>query len=508
MLRIAIALIAATLPCLAQPALAARYDGKLTIRVLDQASNQPIAARMELRNSRGRPVNIRPKGAVALDGYFVFDGEVTLELRKGSYEFLIEAGPEYQTRPGHFRIERHAEDSTDVVLQRRVNIQGEGWWAGDLDVQQKVSALPQLMDAARVNFVPTFVRANTRGKCKEARLPKILPKRKFGDTILGPKYALDHRLGGGLLIFDELGDGRSLDICRLKTNESSLKPISEQAKSATLVALTPFEWYLPIWVASGKLDAVAIIHRHALVEDAVDNEGWGRKRDKSFFPGSAGNGRWSEKIYHHLLNCGLRIPPAAGSGSGANKNPVGTNRVYVHCEEQFTSETWFAGLREGRVMVTNGPLLRTTVEGHPPGYQFQLERDEKREFQIGLNLAFYEKARVEYLQILKNGRVEHEIRLDELARKEGRLPPLEFESSGWFLVRAMTSSNKNYQFATTGPYYVESNYQPRISRSSVQFFLEWLEDAADEFADNDAVLADIEQAMLFWEDLLAKANAE
>ena len=251
-----------------------------------------------------------------------------------------------------------------------------------------------------------------------------------------------------------------------------------------------------------------IIHRHALVDDVVDNEGWGYRRDKAFFPGKTGNGRWSERIYHHLLNCGLRIPPAAGSGAGFNKNPVGTNRVYVQCGEEFSSPLWFEGLRAGRVMVTNGPLLRTRVEGQPPGYQFQLDKGESREFQIGLDLAFYEKARVEYLEILKNGRVEHEIRLDEFAKKQGRLPPLEFDESGWFLVRAMTSTTNNYQYASTGPYYVQANYRPRISRSSVEFFLQWLNDASEEFADKPEVLEAIEAALPFWQDLLERANAE
>lgn len=500
--------LALVLACLAQTARGARYDGQLTIRVLDKESSRPIPARMELRNSRGRPVRVRPKGAVSQDDYFVFDGEVTLELKKGKYQFLIEAGPEYQTRPGHFTIERHAEDSTEVTLQRRVNMQTEGWWAGDLDVRHRPQDLPLLMQATRVNFVPLFVRENVRGKCKEARLPKQLPQRNFGETIFGPKYALDHRRGGGLLLFDEKGTEESLNICSLKADSPS--PILDSGAETvpTIVALNPFAWDLPVWIASGKLDAIQVIHRHALADNAVDNEGWGYKRDKAFFPGKAGNGRWSEKIYHHLLNCGLRIPPTAGSGAGANKNPIGTNRVYVQCGEQFSSESWFAGLREGKVIVTNGPLLRTRVSGHPPGHLFQLDQGESREFQIGLDLAFYEKARVEYLEILKNGRIEHEIRLDEFAKQQGRLPPLKFDESGWFLVRAMTSSMNNYQYATTGPYYVQSDAQTRISRSSVQFFITWLEDAAKEFSDKPDVLATIKAAEPFWRDLLAKANAE
>ena len=52
-----------------------------------------------------------------------------MKLRKGPYTFLIEAGPEYETRPGRFTIERRAEDDTEVVLRRRVDMKAEGWWA-------------------------------------------------------------------------------------------------------------------------------------------------------------------------------------------------------------------------------------------------------------------------------------------------------------------------------------------------------------------------------------------
>ncbi len=482
----------ATLP---SPAAAARYDGQLTINVLDEQSKKPIPVRMELRNGRGRAVRVRAEGIISHGDYFVFEGRVTLRLRKGPYQFLIEAGPEYQTRPGRFTIDRHAEDSTDVILRRRVNMQAEGWWAGDLDIRQRYTNLPLLMRAARVDFAPVTVIENHQGKCSEAK-QRITQQQAFVGS-------LDNRRGGGLLLFQQ----SPRPVCKLQADGSSL-PMLRDKGEAYAVALNPFAWDLPLWVASGKLDAVQIIHRHALSGDVVDNEGWGRKRDKTFFPGKTGNGRWSEAIYHHLLNCGVSIAPAAGSGSGTNKNPVGTNRVYVHCDEEFTPESWFQGLRNGHVFVTNGPLLRTTVEGHPPGHQFSLDRGEARDFQIALGLAFYEQAPVEYLEIVKNGRVEHEIRLKELAESQGKLPPLHFDGSGWFLVRAMTSTSQNYQYASTGPYYVEAGYEPRISRKSVQFFLDWLDDASTEFADNQPVLADIEAARPYWEALLAKANAD
>lgn len=477
---------------------AAKYDGKLTVRVLDEQTRQPLAARMELQNQRGRPVRLRPEGAVVVDDYFAFEGEITLELRKGNYQFLIEAGPEYQTRPGHFTLDRHAEDTSEVLLNRRVNMQAEGWWAGDLDVWQRFQDLPQLMRAAKVDFVPSLLEQNLRGKCQSRSKPK-----NTQDDV----YAfLDRRRGGGLLYYsDEQIEG----ICAAKADGSSLELLEvNHGAELTTVGLTPFAWDLPLWTASGKLDAVQILHRHALVDDVVDNESWGRKRDKTFFPGKTGNGRWSETIYHHLLNCGLKLPPAAGSGSGSNKNPVGTNRTYVYCDQEFSPDRWLAGLKAGNVMVTNGPLLRTTVEGEVPGVTFSLATGEVRTFQIGLNLAFYEQAPVEYLEIIKDGLVAHEVRLAELASNAGRLPPLEFDGSGWFLVRAMTNKTSNYQFATTGPYYVEADAQPRISRTSVQFFLDWLEEAANEFADNEKVREEIQAARPFWQDLMSRANAE
>jgi hypothetical protein len=65
-----------------------------------------------------------------------------------------------------------------------------------------------------------------------------------------------------------------------------------------------------------------------------------------------------------------------------------------------------------------------------------------------------------------------------------------------------------YQFATTGPYHVELNHQPRISRASVQYFLTWLDDAAKKFAGNEPVLAEIAAARPFWDKLLSRATTD
>ena len=97
------------------------------------------------------------------------------------------------------------------------------------------------------------------------------------------------------------------------------------------------------------------------------DEGGGKPRDRKLYQGPFGNARWSQDIYFKLLECGLRIPPSAGSGSGMAPNPVGYNRVYVHLDGDFSYEAWWKNFRAGRVVVTNGPLMRPSVEGQPPG---------------------------------------------------------------------------------------------------------------------------------------------
>lgn len=488
-----------------EASIAARFDGVLTINVTEEGSAQPLAVRMELLKS-GRPVRIRPEGAIVADGYLVFDGTVTLELKQGNYEFNLDAGPEFQTRNGHFTIERHAEDLTDVTMTRRVNMRAEGWWAGDLDVAQRFDDMPLMMRAAGVDFVPVTVAENDGGKCRSLKQPPNAAISDISPPLFGPWASIDNRKGNGLLFVG--GDARP-EVCELPASESTIVTLTATSESKTqTVALNANAWGLPIWIASGKLDAVAIMDRSGLTNKINEKNTDGYPRDKKFFPGTVGAGRWNEAIYHHLLNAGIRIAPAAGSGSGTSDNPIGTNRVYAYCGEQMHMEGWLDALKAGQVMVTNGPLLRTKVDGHPPGHVFKLAAGEQREFQIALSLSFYEKAAVEYLEILKNGEVLHQVRLLDLAENKGRLPAVPFAESGWFAVRAMTGNTKVYQYATTGAYYVEVAGKPRTSKRSVQFFIDWLEAARVEFKDDNNKQNEIATASAFWVELLTKANAE
>jgi hypothetical protein len=469
MLRKALLVVALAMVLRPSAGLAApRGDGELRMEITDAATGRPIAARMHLYAGRSANPNAATKRAVRLNipgsaeygGHFYIDGKATLPLRMGVYTFELEAGPEYLTQSGQFEIERHADDTKQIEMKRVTDLAKEGWYGGDLDIRRNKKDLPLILRGEGLHYAPAV--AAEAAHANSSKELKQLP----------PQFEVEGHL----------------------------------------VARTPYAWDLPIWLASGKLEGIELVNPHSLRNGVVDNEKDGRPRDKSFFPGPRGNGRWSETVYYHVLNCGFHIPPVAGSGSGYNDSPVGTNRVYVFCGNDYSTEGWWEGLKAGHVFVTNGPLLRPMVEGRPPGYTLPIDSSGSLTLEIGLNLAT--SVPVEYLQIVKNGTAEAEVRLAEFKNRKGRLPPLDFDDSGWFLVRAVTSNPKVLQFASSGPYYVEKGGRPRISRASVKFFLDWIDQYVSQLSNgsgaekNEPTLAKLKLARKFFVDLRAKANAD
>ncbi|MCC7476320.1 MAG: CehA/McbA family metallohydrolase [Pirellulales bacterium] len=466
-----------------------RPDGTLRVEVVDRETGQPVAARMHLNAGRlaspgvetkaraKRPVKLMLPGSAEFGGHFYLDGTANLPLKVGVYSFELEATPEYLHQTGQFQIERHADDTKRIEMRRFADLAQEGWFGGDVEFKRAPKDLPLILRAEGLQDIQ-FAR--------------------FAHPLIDADSTA-HRRGtaNGVANRSDAAAEESTDL-----------------KADAGIATVPYAWNLPVWMAHDELSAIELIHRHSLREGVEDDEKDGRPRDPSLYPGSRGNGRWSETVYYHVLNCGFHVPPVAGSGSGNNKNPVGTNRVYVYCGEKFTPEAWWEGLRAGRVFVTNGPLLRPTVQGESPGYVFHIEPGQPLSLEIGLNLAT--RVPVEYLQIIKNGDVAAEVRLADWKDRKGRLPPLGFDSRGWFLVRAVTNSTKTYQFASSGPYYVESASGPRISKASVRFFLDWIA-AAEKHLRNrtdlaeetrNELLARHSSAREFFISLLSKANAE
>ncbi len=482
--------------------------GQFEVSVVDRTTGRPLACRMHLKNERGRAQ--RPRGAPFWHDHFVFDGSIQLRLPTGRYTFEMECGPEYHTRGGHFVIENFAEDARQIDMLRFFDMAAHGWYSGDLHVRRDPADVELLMRADDLHVAQVVTWKNDRRESTRQPLPADLLVRFDGNRFYHLAAGSHERGGNSLLLFHL---SKPLLTAGASAEYPAPSTYIEQARAqerAWVDLRTPYSWDLPTLVALGQLDSIEVANSQVGRDRAVCDEEGGKPRNSRRYPPPMGNAQWSHDIYFRLLDCGLRIPPSAGSGSGVGENPVGYNRVYVHVDGELDYTTWWNNLRAGQVVVTNGPLMLPSVERQLPGYVFRGEKGQELELEIGLTLSTREP--ISYLEIIKNGKIEHTVRLAEYA-KDGRLPKVRFSRSGWFLVRAVTDLPKTYRFAMTGPYYVEFDYERRVSRAAAQFFLDWVYERARrvELADPDQrreVLLIHRQGRDFWEKLVRQANAE
>jgi hypothetical protein len=484
--------------------------GQIEIRVADEATGEPIAVNMFLKDAYGR--TRKPPKVPFWKDHFSFDGSVILKLPSGRYTFEIERGPEYQIRYGHFQISRESDGLENVTLRRFVDMQAEGWWSGDLHVHRAPTDVPLLMRAQDLHVAPIITWWNEQNLWQNQPLPEEVLLQQDGDYFVHLLAGEDERGGGALLYFNL---DEPLELPSRSQREyppmSRFLELASRRPGAHVDVEKPFWWDVPVWLASGQVDSIGLANNHMLRDGMLDNEAWGKPRDSTFYPSPRGNGFWSQDIYYHMLNCGLRLPPSAGSASGVLQNPIGYNRVYVHCPDGLSWEAWWEGLRAGRVVVTNGPLLRPLVNGQYPGHVFTANQGETVSLVVNLKLSIRDK--INYLEVVQNGEVVHEVRLEEYRQRRGSLPPVEFQESGWMLVRAVVADEKKFRFASTGPYYVEIGQQPRISRESAQFFVDWVDQRIDQLKSSDVehrdeLLRDQEVARAYWQAKLNEATTD
>lgn len=498
----------------AEPACHAQ-TGDIVIEVLDKKTKEQIAARMHLKNEKGRPV--KPPKTVYWHDHFVFDGSIALVLKPGKYEYELECGPEYKLAVGGFELEKTSNDTHQIEMERFVDMQKEGWWSGDLHVHRPVDDIPLLMKAEDLRVAPVITWWNDQNQWEK----KIPPEDSTAEPL--PKHwsnsmaGEDERAGGALLFF---GLKEPLPIKGLSRDYPSATAVALLARKKGEVHIDgekPFWWEFPIWVAHNAIDSVGVANNHQQRDGMMDNEAWGKPRDKDIYPNKVDNGAWSMFIYYQLLNCGIRLPPSAGSASGVLPNPVGYNRVYVHGDPsaenltEFSHDSFWKGLKEGRVMVTNGPMLRPKFNGFYAGKIFKGIKGEEISIETQADLATRDK--VVYFELIKDGKVASAVQLNKWAERGGKLPKVTFTESGWMTVRVIADNTKTYRFAMSGPVYVEIDGHPRISKSAAKFFLDWAKEAKGKIKITDEkqlanTTAIYDKAITFWEEKVAAANAD
>jgi hypothetical protein len=493
------------------PAAANEGPGTLRLRIVERKADRtvPVPARVHLADAADKPV-LAP-GLPAWRDHFNSEGDVRLELPPGRYTYTIERGPEYRPAAGSFNLSAGEVHQREVLISRLIDLAAQGWYSGETHVHRSPDELPLLLRSEDLHVAPILTVWNKSNHWKDRPLPAQLLVEAGPDSAYHVLACEDERRGGALLYFNLVrpldlgGDGPEFPSPVVHLRQATDQP------SAWVDVEKPFWWDMPTWVATGKVRSIGLANNHMCRSTMYEDEAWGRPRDVSEYPAPRGNGFYSQAVYYRLLNCGLRIPPSAGSASGVLPNPVGYNRAYVHLDGPFSYEAWWRGLAEGRSFVTNGPLLLVEAGGRLPGTVFRAPGSEA--FSVSLEIRILGNDPVEAVEVIRDGVVVE--RLAKAIMGERLRPgPLVFESSGWFLVRAIAAVPGTFRFASTAPFYVEVGRTPvTVHRQDVAFFLRWIDERiaalqADpkgelgEIARKEEVLRPHREARRFFEHLL------
>jgi TolB protein len=218
---------------------------------------------------------------------------------------------------------------------------------------------------------------------------------------------------------------------------------------------TPLTDELPVDVALGKVDYLEVI--------------------------GFSDHRATTDIWYRLLNCGFRLPAAAGTDAMANysslRGPVGLNRVYALVPKgKIAIAPWLDSLKHGRTFATNGPLLGFTLGGQPIGGELKLTQTRTS---VKFTAWLRSLVPVDHLQIICNGEVLRNLAISkdrQIANVSGDIP---ISKSGWCVLRALADKPEYpvldlYPYATTSPIYIDVGGRPVKSSTDASYFVAWI----------------------------------
>ena len=502
----------------------------LDLRVVDEAGRS-LPARVSVTDSRSRfyaPDDawihaddlIVPERQAVETRYFHTTGRSRISVPMDTLSITVSHGPVYEV--AHFEEDTRATgwSGTRTVTLRRLELPRHigQWWSGDLHVHMNYGGLyrntpTRLAQQARAEGLDVVYNLVVN---KEQRIPDIASFRTGPDPASTSDLLILHGQEFHTSVWGHLG--------LLNLAEHLLLP-GYAGYPFTAVA-SPYPHNTAVADMAHRQQAlVGYVHPFDVDVDPV-----GEAPLTNALPVDAALGKIdyyeavgfsdhkaTNAIWYRLLECGLRIPAAAGTDAMANyaslRGPVGLNRVYVPAAGELTSEAFLTQVRNGRGTATNGAFLQLEVGKASPGDTIQLAAGRHS---LTYRAVLAANFPVDHLEIVWNGRV-----VASLEPRRGRLSAdikgtLTVDESGWILLRAWNDGPHPevldiYPWATTSPVYVQVGNDTRRSREAASYFLRWIDRirAATEkhaeyrsTSERDAVLRDLRDAGKFYAQIV------
>ena len=187
-------------------------------------------------------------------------------------------------------------------------------------------------------------------------------------------------------------------------------------------------------------------------------------------------------VWYRLLNCGFRLPAAAGTDAMANfaslRGPVGLNRVYAEVPNgPLNIESWLSSLKQGHTFATNGPLLGFILGSQQVGGELHLPPGETK---VKFSGWLRSIVPVDHLEVICNGRVVRELKLNDDRESTDIEDAIPLSQSGWCLLRAWSEKAEHpvldaYPYATTSPIYVTVAGSVAKPTEDAAYFIAWID---------------------------------
>ncbi len=481
-------------------------DSVVRIRILDAATKKPLVARVRLQDARGTEVtplgrNSQPaKDAVEGDvrfqsrGYFYTDGTLTVRSDTFPLRFTVLRGYEYQIAEGTLRADAVKDGIATIELQRWSSVGREGYYSGDVHIHHISPKTCRLeMEAEDLDVAHILTSDFTADQNEfEGRLNSNSGGGRF--VYVSQEFRHDHL--GHMCVLD------------LKKLVEPVKPMQKEHYPLHLSACDKAHahggyvtWaHFPSWpgvespldVVMEKLDGIELLSVLDPREPAI------------FVPQvipelQANNGL---HLWYRYLNCGFRLTASAGTDKMTTFVTVGSNRVYVQVDGEFTYDNWMRGLRRGRTFVTNSPMLRFTVNGRPPGDVINVA---PRKSVVQVHVSAQSQLPYDRLEIVVNGSVVADASPSGSRHRADIKLEYTVKESCWIAARALEDSNTyrakavnlraihqdrgtlhgDYYgtrrpetvFAHTSPVYLLRDSQPIRSQEDAEYYVRYLESA-------------------------------
>ncbi|MCA9104932.1 MAG: hypothetical protein KDA83_05875 [Planctomycetales bacterium] len=434
--------------------------GTLEFEIRDATSGKPIAARIVVRDDRGRPKRIASIVRQGTEGYVFY--EVTMKLPEGDYTYEIDAGPEYRPLNGSFSLRTNDLHREPIVVERAVDLASEDWAV----VEQGV-----LENREEADVIVAATQARHAGaQCGP------FPARRGRRDFAAPSDPAHTWFAWYPL---ELGNAR------LALWDPSLDPFDE-ANSGDAVAWphdveSLLEWKaadnrrrvlldsvladsLPLWAGLEVLDGVGVLTEFDSPDaERVPTTGYdvepGVARDPEQLL------RASIERYQQLLATDVYLPPTALSRWDTDQRPLGMHRTMTAMKIGNRPVAPWDALSDGFTWISSGPLVRFTASRERPGTLFSRPRGQTEKLQLAFSVT--SRYPIDHIELHQTGQLVRQFTLRELAQNPEPIS-VEFSSSGWLLAVAWAGDQEDRRIALAAPFRVDIGGEPYIDPRAVR----------------------------------------